>query len=343
MPRQPKPFFRKQTQSWYLQLGKRQIPLGKEEDKAWQEYHAIMAGREEPSPSIRVVALLDRFLSWVQSNRAPGTYRWYRFYLQSFTGFIGPAIPISDLRPYHVTEWIETCFRGTSANYRHGAIRSVQRTCRWAENQGIIDRSPVASVEKPTPTPRETIITPEQWIELMALVKDQPFRDFLTTMWETGSRPQEVRIVESHHIDDGRWLFERRNSKGKRKRRVVYLSPIAEEITQRLAEKHPTGRLFLNTQGRPWTRNSVGLRFRRLEKKLGFPVCAYAIRHSWATRKLRAGMPAILVAKLMGHSDTRMLERVYEHLDDADLRQAIAGDVAGQVPLSPGLGQPDSV
>lgn len=75
MPRQPKPFFRKQTQSWYLQLGKRQIQLGKEEDKAWQEYYAIMAGREEPSPSIRVVALLDRFLSWVQSNRAPGTYR----------------------------------------------------------------------------------------------------------------------------------------------------------------------------------------------------------------------------------------------------------------------------
>jgi len=54
-------------------------------------------------------------------------------------------------------------------------------------------------------------------------------------------------------------------------------------------------------------------------------------------------MPAILVAKLMGHSDTRMLERVYEHLDDADLRQAIAGDASGQGPLNLGQGQPDSV
>jgi len=211
MPRRPKPFFRKQTQSWYLQLGKRQIPLGKDEEEAWKQYHAIMAGREQPSPSIRVVALLDRFLSWVESNRARGTYRWYHFYLQSFAKFIGPAISISDLKPYHVTGWIETCFRGTSANYRHGAIRSVQRACRWAGNEGIIDRSPVASVEKPTPTPRETIITPEQWEQLMALVKDQAFRDCLTAMWETGARPQEVRIVESHHVDDGRWVFERRN------------------------------------------------------------------------------------------------------------------------------------
>ena len=40
MPRQPKPFFRKQTQSWYVQLGKRQIPLGKDEDEAWKQYHA---------------------------------------------------------------------------------------------------------------------------------------------------------------------------------------------------------------------------------------------------------------------------------------------------------------
>ncbi len=104
MPRRPRPFFRKQTQSWYLQLGKRQIPLGKNEEEAWKQYHAIMAGRELPSPSIRVIALLDRFLSWVQSNRARGTYRWYRSYLQSFAKFIGPAISISDLKPYHVTE-----------------------------------------------------------------------------------------------------------------------------------------------------------------------------------------------------------------------------------------------
>lgn len=161
------------------------------------------------------------------------------------------------------------------------------------------------------------------------LVEDQEFRDFLTAMWETGSRPQEVRIVESHHVDDGRWVFERKNSKGKRKRRVVYLTTIAKEITLRLMEKHSEGQLFRNTQGRAWTRNSIGLRFRRLEKKLGFPICAYAIRHSWATRQLQRGMPAIIVAKLMGHSDTRMLERVYEHLDDADLRQAIAGDASG--------------
>ena len=169
----------------------------------------------------------------------------------------------------------------------------------------------------------QNIITPEQWDQLLALVPDRVFQDFLITLWETGARPIEVRKVEACHVDDGRWVFERKKSKGKRKRRVVYLTPAALEITERLVRQHPTGPLFRNTKGRPWTKNSVGLRFQRLEKKLDFPVCAYSIRHSWATKQLREGTPLVIVSKLMGHADTRMLERVYEHLNDDDLRQAI--------------------
>ena len=39
--------------------------------------------------------------------------------------------------------------------------------------------------------------------------------------------------------------------------------------------------------------------------------------------------------KTHGAFDTRMLARVYEHLDDGGLRQAIAGDVSARESLSP--------
>jgi hypothetical protein len=48
--REPKPFFREQTQNWYLQLGKRQIPLGKDNEAAWEEYHKLMGKRTEGVP-----------------------------------------------------------------------------------------------------------------------------------------------------------------------------------------------------------------------------------------------------------------------------------------------------
>ena len=44
--RVPKPFFRKYTGSWYLQLGKKQINLGPDEEAAWDEYYKIMASRQ---------------------------------------------------------------------------------------------------------------------------------------------------------------------------------------------------------------------------------------------------------------------------------------------------------
>ncbi len=50
--KQPKPFFRRYTRSWYVQIGKRQIGkrqicLGRDKKAAWEKYHQIMASRHD--------------------------------------------------------------------------------------------------------------------------------------------------------------------------------------------------------------------------------------------------------------------------------------------------------
>ncbi|MCA9058958.1 MAG: tyrosine-type recombinase/integrase, partial [Planctomycetaceae bacterium] len=42
--------------------------------------------------------------------------------------------------------------------------------------------------------------------------------------------------------------------------------------------------------------------------------CLYALRHSFATNALRAGLDGLTVAILLGHRDVSMLARVYQHL-----------------------------
>jgi integrase len=45
----------------------------------------------------------------------------------------------------------------------------------------------------------------------------------------------------------------------------------------------------------------------------------YDLRHSFVTRKLRAGVDSHIVAALVGHKDTRMIDSVYSHVaDDAN-------------------------
>jgi len=45
--RQPKPFFRKFTKSWYVEIRGRQINLGPDKKLAWARYSQLMASPDE--------------------------------------------------------------------------------------------------------------------------------------------------------------------------------------------------------------------------------------------------------------------------------------------------------
>ncbi|MFO0899590.1 MAG: integrase, partial [Pirellulales bacterium] len=68
------PFFRKQTRSWYLQLGKKQINLGKDRAKAFEAYHKL-ALQGSQGAADNVTTILRAYVRFVRSNRADATYR----------------------------------------------------------------------------------------------------------------------------------------------------------------------------------------------------------------------------------------------------------------------------
>lgn len=143
-----------------------------------------------------------------------------------------------------------------------------------------------------------------------------PFADYVTVMRQTGCRPQEIRKVEARHLNHERkeWNFPRAESKGKKEPRTVHLGDVAYEICKRLAAKYPEGPIFRNRYGKPWTENAVAQRFEEISRKVGFRVFAYAVRHTFASEAIIAGVDLITVARLMGHKDLTMLNQIYEHV-----------------------------
>ena len=95
---------------------------------------------------------------------------------------------------------------------------------------------------------------------------------------------------------------------------MVWLTPSAQEITNRLVNERPEGPLFRNSFGKPWTKNSIAHAFQRLSAQVGFRVMAYHIRHTFATDALVAGVDPVTVGVLMGHKDATMVARVYQHV-----------------------------
>lgn len=269
----PKPFFRKSRNLWYVQVGGKQHNLGPDRDRAFEIYYQLMQRRpcaERAAASDSVVAIIDLYLEWCEKNRAPATYDWYQPRLQSFVLSISPNLTVSQLRPFHVQAWVDNQPGWASGSKRNGC-RAVQRAMRWAEQQGYIDRSPIAHMQKPPAGKREVVISEAEFGRIVGLIPDPELLDLLQVTWHAGCRPQESLRVEARHVDlrGSRWVIPVSEAKTDLVR-GVYLNDEATAITKRRMLRFPTGPLFRNSRGRGWTTDAVNNAMERVQIRMGF-------------------------------------------------------------------------
>lgn len=243
MPHHPQPFFRKSRGLWYVEINGKQYNLGRDQDEAFRRYHDLMRQpRDRPVPTDSVVAVVDAYLDWCQKHRAPDTYEWYRYRLQRFIDFIPRGLRVAQLKPHHVQRWVDS-FEHLSLGSKRNYCRAIQRAMRWAEQQGYVDRSPIAHLQKPPQGKRNRVVSQEEFDGILAVVPMREARDLLTVAWETGARAQELLRVEARHVDlqGNRWVFSPEEEKMCRMPRVVYLTDQAMGMTRR--PKHGRPRL----------------------------------------------------------------------------------------------------
>ena len=142
-------------------------------------------------------------------------------------------------------------------------------------------------------------MTREQFQIILTQVSGQPFRDYLTFLFETDARPQEIRVIEAWHCQPNaqRIVMPVSLSKGKKTPRVIFLTENIVNLISRHCEAFPDGPIFRNANGRPWTRDAVNCRVQWIRQKLkkvgqaipGF--CATALRHGLATDDMQASSP----------------------------------------------------
>tara|TARA_R110002049_G_scaffold4601_5_gene32826 strand:- start:1141840 stop:1142163 length:324 start_codon:yes stop_codon:yes gene_type:complete len=106
MARQPRPYLRKQTKSWYCSIGGQQIRLGKDREAAFERFHDLMSDRDQlAGEKTTLYELSQAHLDWCEVNRAEGTYKLHKHYLKSFIGSAGRRLRPARLKVHHVTKW----------------------------------------------------------------------------------------------------------------------------------------------------------------------------------------------------------------------------------------------
>lgn len=302
--------------------------------------------------------IADHWLAHVKEEHSEERYRLCKDRLEEFVKFIGLGVRIGDLRASHVNRWIDakkqptmkekvkgkrvTCIAtaGTERQYKS----MILAVLNWAAKPRVrlIARNPLrGQLELPEGDARGgDVVWDESVYQQVLKVSNPAFADMVRILALTGARPSTVCRVEAGHyraklkLWDVEDLYKKRKHKNKYVKRI-WLVPAAIKLVEQKNAENPTGPIFRNAHGRPWTSDSLGVYLYQLQTKfkdtkgLVWPenLCVYGLRHTFATKFIVANPNKLeYLRELLGHKDLKMIREHYGHLFD---EHAAIHDVLG--------------
>jgi integrase len=150
---------------------------------------------------------------------------------------------------------------------------------------------------------------------------DSDFRLLARAALETGARYGELgRLrVEDYNPDSG--TLHIRLSKSGDSRHVILTDDGQAFFGQLVAGRAGSEPMF-RREWRP-SQQERPMREACKRAKIDPPVGFHQLRHTWASHAVMGGMPLPVVARNLGHADTRMVEKHYGHLAPSYVADAI--------------------
>jgi integrase len=280
-----------------------------------------------------------------------------------------PAQRVRDLKPIEVIQHrAKRLAEGISHRTANLQVDTLRSMLGWAVKVGLIAENPLRNMPRlkeneATKRYQRRALTEDEIEAFLAAAREDdrrnalhrrrvPQEPFWRSLLETGARYGEVIRVSWADLDVGKRLLTLRaeNTKTRKARVIPMLDGLAEDLDG-LRENHitvlgrplrPSDRVFLSPEGCAWPSHTVNVTriLHRLLEDAGIDrldaqgkrVDVHALRHSFASRLARSGVPITHAQKLLGHATIEMTAQTYVHLDPEDLRDAMRRiEVAGRV------------
>lgn len=265
---------------------------------------------------------------WHTYGDSQGPYQRVTFFVEEVAG----DMPIDEVTTEHLVELRQLLEdRGLAPSSINRYLSAITGMLRYAQKTWrVIDRIPYAPRADESGRQRVRVI---DWVEEDRILRacdelgDQDFKDLYIVLVDTGMRRGEALALDyQKNIDfEGGFVTAyAEDTKTNETRSIPMTQRVREVLTRRRELSWP----------RPFSvfRNKYAP-LRRLERvceHAGLPttgknrIVIHSLRHTFATRLLRAGVPIYEVSKLLGHASVTTTERFYAHLCVDTLRGSIS-------------------
>lgn len=215
-------------------------------------------------------------------------------------------------------------------------LQTLSKMFNLAEAWGLrpAHSNPVTGIKRYKEQSRERFLTSDEIQNLFKILENLEtskqesiyFLNLIRLLILTGARLSEIKTAKWEWVDFENELLNLPDSKTGKK--SIYISPTAMEVLKNtpVVKGNPyiivghVPKRCLHNEHKPWGRVC------KLAKLEGVRI--HDLRHTFASLCVGQGFSLQMVAKLLGHADTRMSER-YAHLTKTSVQQAAAsvGDV----------------
>lgn len=290
----------------------------------WNDYNAAVAN-PAPEPKPKPGTLVKGSLRWLVAEYYksamfkeldPKTQATRRGILERFCANIPEGDttpdgnkPFAEMQPRHIRKRRDAMAAKPEA--ANGMVKVLRQVFKYAVRYDLIDRNPAAEVE--------LLKSGSEGYHSWSLEEIEKFEEAhpigttarlaLALALYTGQRRGDLVQFGKQHVRDG-WLIFTQNKN--RNRNPVRLEiPIIPALRQ-VIDASPTGDLaFLVTaQGRPFTNNGFGNRFREWCDKAGLSHCSvHGLRKAAAARLAELGCTEFEIMAITGHQTSKEVTR----------------------------------
>jgi integrase len=172
---------------------------------------------------------------------------------------------------------------------------------------------------------RTRYITVDEARRLISACEPAQFRWLVRAALETGCRYGELTRLEVSDFNSDAGTIHVRRSKTARPRHVV-LTPEGAAFFRQVCEgRAGSERMLVRADGEPWRAANQARLMEAACLRAGIdpPLTFHGLRHTWASLAVMNGVPLIVVARNLGHVDSKQVEHTYGHLSSSYVSDAV--------------------
>jgi len=225
---------------------------------------------------------------------------------------------VLSLKVAEIQKWLNALAKDRQPATVNRIFNSFRAALNFAVTQGRVDSDmgwrnvrPFKNVDKPV----ERYLTQAEASRLINAC-DPDFKKLVHAALLTGCRYGELSRVVANDYDPAAEKLRIPISKSGKPRYIPLTEEGCQWFDEWTADKGGSELVFTKGDGEPWGQSHQIRRMRLAceTAKIEPAVSFHILRHTYGSLLARESVPLQVIAAVMGHSDTRMTERHYAHL-----------------------------